>query len=77
MMTAVQPWSGYYETADSSMAVVWATAHVTQFTKAYSEKNKWYYLDIGSGSGELQRGGYYTSFVEIDDLHHLSRSISL
>ena len=34
MLTAVQPWSGYYET---DMPVVWATAHITQFTKVRKE----------------------------------------
>ncbi len=55
LLTAVQPWSGYYET---DMPVVWATAHVTQFTEV-----GWKYLDVGSGSGELPNGGYYTSLI--------------
>lgn len=55
MLTAVQPWSGYI---DPSMPVVWATAHITQFSKP-----GWSYLDVGYGSGELPKGGYYASFV--------------
>lgn len=55
MLTAVQPWSGYYE---KDMPVVWATAHVTQFTQP-----GWRYLGSGAGTGELQKGGYYASFV--------------
>ena len=46
MLTAVQPWSGYYE----SMAAVWATAHVTQFTQP-----GWRYLNLDSGSGQLDQ----------------------
>lgn len=59
LLTAVQPWSGYYE---KDMPVVWATAHVTQFTRV-----GWRYLDNGSGSGELPNGGYYTSLIDPDD----------
>ena len=55
MLTSVQPWSGYYEVNP----VVWATAHVTQFTKT-----GWKYLDLGSGSGQLPNGGYYTTIVD-------------
>ena len=33
MLTAVQPWSGFYgDDIDGGIPVVWATAHVTQFT---------------------------------------------
>ena len=72
MMTAVEPWSGHYDV----MPVVWATAHVTQFTRI-----GWRYLKNGSGSGELPKGGYYTTIadpnrsdftlnvVKIDHLH--------
>lgn len=33
MLTSVQPWSGYYE----MLEVVWATAHVTQFTEVAND----------------------------------------
>ena len=61
MLTAVQPWSGYYEVdaAAGGMPVVWATAHVTQFAQP-----GWTYLADGAGSGELPQGGYYTSLVD-------------
>ncbi|CAE7023212.1 galc [Symbiodinium natans] len=55
MMTSVQPWSGHYEVNP----VIWATAHVTQFTKI-----GWKYLANGSGSGELPHGGYYATWVD-------------
>ena len=55
MLTSVQPWSGHYEVNP----VVWATAHLTQFTKT-----GWKYLGVGSGSGELPKGGYYTTIVD-------------
>jgi galactosylceramidase len=58
LLTAVQPWSGYYE---KDMPVVWATAHITQFTKP-----GWRYLGTGAGTGELEQGGYYASFVSPD-----------
>ena len=56
LLTAVQPWSGFYE---SNMPVVWATAHVTQFTEV-----GWHYLKNGKGSGELPKGGYFNSLVD-------------
>ena len=55
LMTAVQPWSGYYEVAP----VLWATAHVTQFTKI-----GWRYLNYGAGSGNLSHGGFFATFVD-------------
>ena len=55
MLTAVEPWSGNYDTLE----VVWATAHVTQFTKF-----GWNYLEVGKGSGILPKGGYYTTLVD-------------
>ena len=65
MLTSVQPWSGNYNT----FPVVWATSHVTQFTKI-----GWKYLTVGSGSGELPQGGYYVTLVDpvrARDLLHL------
>ena len=55
MLTSVQPWSGHFEVNP----VVWATAHLTQFTKT-----GWKYLAVGSGSGKLPQGGYYTTIVD-------------
>lgn len=55
LLTAVEPWSGHYEINP----VIWATAHVTQFTKV-----GWKYLANGSGSGELSQGGYYVTWVD-------------
>ncbi|KAJ9439144.1 putative galactocerebrosidase [Diplonema papillatum] len=55
MMTAVQPWSGYWE----NLEVLWATAHVTQFSKI-----GWKYLEVGAGSGILPKGGYYTTMID-------------
>jgi galactosylceramidase len=59
MLTAVQPWSGYFES--EQMPVVWATAHYTQFIQP-----GWKYLPVGKGSGELAKGGYYTTLVSPD-----------
>ena len=55
MLTAVEPWSGHYGT----FPVLWTTAHVTQFTKV-----GWNYLPVGSGSGKLPKGGFYTTIVD-------------
>ncbi|EGD72245.1 galactocerebrosidase [Salpingoeca rosetta] len=55
MMTAVQPWSGHYWVSP----VVWATAHVTQFTRP-----GWLYLNDSYGSGSLPNGGYYATLVD-------------
>eukprot|EP01060_Flectonema_neradi_P008219 TRINITY_DN15885_c0_g1_i1.p1 TRINITY_DN15885_c0_g1~~TRINITY_DN15885_c0_g1_i1.p1 ORF type:complete len:809 (+),score=115.84 TRINITY_DN15885_c0_g1_i1:109-2535(+) len=54
-LTAVEPWSGFY----TNLEVLWATAHITQFTKI-----GWHYLSQGSGSGQLDKGGYYTTFTD-------------
>ena len=73
MLTAVQPWSGHYGanasasasasasggTSSSRMPVVWATAHMTQFTEI-----GWRYLAHGSGSGFLRNGGYFTTIAD-------------
>lgn len=40
-------------------ASVWATAHMTQFSKI-----GWKYLKNGLGSGSLTRGGFYTTLVD-------------
>lgn len=57
MLTSVEPWSGHYEVNP----VIWATAHVTQFTQI-----GWKYLANGNGSGELPKGGYYVTWVDPD-----------
>ena len=54
-LTAVEPWSGHY----SNEEVLWSTAHITQFTQI-----GWKYLSQGSGSGVLDKGGYYTTFFD-------------
>ena len=59
MLTANQPWTGYYEW--EQMPVVWATAHYTQFTQP-----GWQLLPVGRGSGELASGGYYLTLVSPD-----------
>ena len=59
LLTAVQPWSGYYE---KDMPVLWATAHLTQFSQP-----GWRYLSDGQGSGVLPSGGFYVSLVDGDD----------
>jgi galactosylceramidase len=59
MLTATQPWSGYYEW--EQMPVVWATAHYTQFIQP-----GWLFLPVGQGSGELANGGYYLTLVSPD-----------
>eukprot|EP00666_Eupelagonemidae_sp_cell4sb_P013812 gene13812-15885_t len=66
MLTANQPWSGWYgvrgparNPAATDMPVVWATAHVTQFAKV-----GWRYLRRGAGSGELPKGGFFTTLVD-------------
>jgi len=57
MLTAVEPWSGHYEVNP----VIWATAHITQFTKI-----GWKYLSNGKGSGYLPGGGFYATWVDPD-----------
>jgi galactosylceramidase len=59
MITAVEPWSGHYPVDDEDLAVVYATAHVTQFTEV-----GWHYLPVGAGSGSLPQGGFYVTLVD-------------
>jgi galactosylceramidase len=56
MMTAIEPWSGHYETKSS----LFVTAHTTWFT----EVGSWHYLTKDRGSGQLQAGGSYVSLVD-------------
>jgi len=57
LMTAFQPWSGSY----GSLAMIWASAHTTQFSQPYT----WSYLHngtgTGTGSGLLSQGGSYVT----------------
>ena len=64
MMTAVEPWSGNYWVAP----VVWATAHVTQFTQP-----GWLYLKDKHGSGSLPNGGFYVRTREVERGRERSR----
>eukprot|EP00937_MAST-01D_sp_MAST-1D-sp2_P002652 g2652.t1 len=68
MLTANQPWSGWYgvrgpaaNPAATELPVVWATAHLTQFAQV-----GWRYLSVGSGSGELPAGGFFTTIADGD-----------
>jgi len=68
MMTTVEPWSGHYEVNP----VIWATAHVTQFTEV-----GWKYLLNGSGSGELPNGGYYATWVDPNSTHFTMNMVKI
>ncbi|XP_071793067.1 galactocerebrosidase-like isoform X3 [Asterias amurensis] len=55
LMTANEPWSGYYDVTDT----IWITAHTTQFSQP-----GWMYLRHGAGVQHLDKGG---SFVSLTD----------
>jgi hypothetical protein len=56
-MTSFQPWSGAF----GSLAMIWATAHTTQF----AQPGTWAYLangtGAGTGAGLLSQGGSYVT----------------
>ncbi|XP_013401026.1 galactocerebrosidase-like [Lingula anatina] len=57
LMTANQPWSGYYVVNTP----IWMSAHYTQFTEI-----GWSYLDHGHGSGHLDSNGSYIALTSPD-----------
>eukprot|EP00927_Polykrikos_kofoidii_P020908 TRINITY_DN1997_c0_g1_i3.p1 TRINITY_DN1997_c0_g1~~TRINITY_DN1997_c0_g1_i3.p1 ORF type:complete len:867 (-),score=85.44 TRINITY_DN1997_c0_g1_i3:169-2733(-) len=57
MLIANEPFSGAFHSLDP----VWATAHVTQFTRI-----GWKVLSVGSGSGELPGGGFYVTYADTE-----------
>ncbi|XP_028633118.1 galactocerebrosidase [Grammomys surdaster] len=52
LMTAQEPWSGYYAVASP----IWVSAHTTQFTQP-----GWYYLKT---VGHLEKGGSYVALTD-------------
>eukprot|EP01084_Bolivina_argentea_P194273 333296_1 len=57
LMNAAWPWNGHYEV----MSPLWINAHTTQFVDMLN--NNWYYVKQGYGSGILDNGGTYVTFM--------------
>eukprot|EP01097_Dermamoeba_algensis_P001574 TRINITY_DN1591_c0_g1_i1.p1 TRINITY_DN1591_c0_g1~~TRINITY_DN1591_c0_g1_i1.p1 ORF type:complete len:572 (-),score=115.32 TRINITY_DN1591_c0_g1_i1:121-1806(-) len=53
-MVAYSPWNGHYDVPGTA----WASAHTTQFADP-----GWIYLNQGSGSGHLPKGGSYVTLI--------------
>lgn len=54
LMAATDPFGGSYEV----LPAIWAAAHTAQFTRP-----GWGILEVGEGSGWLERGGTYVSYA--------------
>lgn len=60
LMTAFQPWSGAF----GSLAMIWATAHTTQFTRVGNFSYLANGTGPGTGSGLLALGGSYVTLQD-------------
>ncbi|KAK6166981.1 hypothetical protein SNE40_022168 [Patella caerulea] len=61
LMTAREPWSGYYQVESP----IWVTAHTTQFVYL-----GWVYLRHGSGVGFLENGGSYVTMTTDESINN-------
>ena len=57
MFYAAWPWNNHYEV----MSPLWMNAHTAQFVDMLT--NDWYYVKTGYGSGLLDNGGTYVTFM--------------
>eukprot|EP01084_Bolivina_argentea_P095306 171371_1 len=57
LMNAAWPYNGHYEV----MSPLWVSSHTTQFVHVLN--NEWYYVQQGYGSGILDNGGTYVTFM--------------